>query len=127
MKRKSLLNAKQVHGEFSTKFLILLLNTAEIPIQGQKYGKFIPVMKYYLIYSFIFLTTSQILSLRFLHTWPEVCIALVFIFNGVFLNSTTAVLHLKKQNFINILNIVCNKFDTNASTRFRKFCITSVK
>lgn len=117
------MNTKPVQ-DFSSKFLILLLNTAGIPIEGQKYGKFIRILKYYLLYSFVILTSSQVLSLRFINAKPAVCIALVFIFNGIFLNTTTMVLHLRKQNFFNILNIVYNHFHRNASSKFKKFFLT---
>lgn len=114
------MNTKRAR-DFVSKFLVLLLNSGGIPVTGQKYGQLIALQKYYLIYSFIFLTSCQVLSLKTFNHLYEATIALAFIFNGLFLNIPTIILHLKKENFLKISEIVSHDFEVNASIQFRKF------
>lgn len=110
--------------DFAAKYFILVLNSAGIPLEEQKHRELISMLKYYILYSFIFITISQVLMLRNFDSLHEAGIAISFIFNGIFMNTTTAVLHLKKQNFINILQIIRKDFDVSASARFKKFFFT---
>lgn len=117
------MNTKQ-DQKFFSKFLALLLYTAGVAMDTQHCFNFVRAIKYYLIYSFIFITVGQVMSLKFVNAKSEICLALVFIFNGIFLNTTTIILHIKKRNFISISNIVNNNFYMNASTRFKQFYLT---
>lgn len=93
---------------FTSKFLAFLLNISGIPLEWQKNkrsGRLVTIWKYYLLYAFIFLTSSQIILLKDTRSLYDLCTTLIFIFNGIFLNSTTIMLHVKKHNVMEMLNI----------------------
>lgn len=116
---------ESAHDEnFVSKFLILLMNSGGIPVYDQKYGKLVTAQKFFLINSFIFLTTSQVMALKFSVGLHEMTSVLYFILNGCFLNIPTIVLHAKKQNFFNISMTASHSFDRNASVKFKKFFCT---
>lgn len=115
-------------SNFSSKFLTFLLNAAGIGLPSQKYARYINFYKYYLLQAFILLTSAQVVLVRNLTTLAEITITLVFINNGIFLNSTTLFLHLKRKCMINISKSInedfahINSFDTISSgVKFKKF------
>ncbi|KAK7575814.1 hypothetical protein V9T40_012100 [Parthenolecanium corni] len=115
-------------SNFSSKFLTFLLNAAGIGLPSQKHARYINLYKYYLLQAFILLTSTQVVLVRNLTTLAEITITLVFINNGIFLNSTTLFLHLKQKYIINILESInedfleINSFDTiSSSVKFKTF------
>lgn len=115
-------------SNFSSKFLTFLLNAAGIGLPSQMHAVYINFYKYYLLQAFILLTSAQVMLVRNLTTLAEITITLVFINNGIFLNSTTLFLHLKKKYIINIFESInedfaqINSFDTiSSSVKFKKF------
>lgn len=90
---------------FTSKFFAYFFNISGIPLKYTKNRKYFIFLKYYYIYSFILLTSSQIMVLGRLNSMIQVSIALVFIFNGIFLNLITLALHVNKINIINIFRL----------------------
>lgn len=102
-----------MEDNFTAKFFSFVLNTAGIPNEwqkGQLEGKLITIWKYYLLYSFTLLTTSQLLALRNNETPYELCMSLIFILNAIFLNITVVVRHIKKESIFEMLKIFNTDF-----------------
>lgn len=116
-------------SNFNTKFLATLLNLSGIALPAQKHAKYVHMLKYYLVYSFILMTSAQVVLFRRPSTLAEMSTAVVFFNCGLFLNGTTLVLHLKKKYMINLIQSM--RFDLNqffsvfsivpTSQKFKKF------
>lgn len=128
----------KMENNFTAKYLIALLNMSGIALESQKFqtkGRLINMWKYYLLYSFTFLTTSQVLTLQSNETAYEASMTLIFIFNGIFLNITIIIMHIKKECIMEMLNIFSIDFVTvsrqtgfsqSTNERFKNFFLSYV-
>lgn len=117
-------------SNFNTKFLTMLLNISGVALPDQKYATYVNIMKYYLVYAFTLLTSAQLALLGRASTLVELSITVVFINSGLFLNSTTLILNLKKKFIMNIFHSINSDFIhpvtiisdvAPSSLKFRKF------
>lgn len=90
-------------SNFNIKFLAAWLNISGIALPAQKHAKYVKILKYYLVYAFILMTSAQVVLFRRASTLVEMSTAMVFFNSGLFLNSTTLIVHLKKKFIINII------------------------
>ncbi len=119
------------YSNFTSNFLVHLLNTAGIPLAHQRHAEYIRLVKYYLLYSFLLLTTCQLFVLRNLASFDDIAVSLAYINCGIFYNATTLVLHLKKRDVRSIFDFVkSGRVDyftprgASADDKFRKFFLT---
>lgn len=119
---------------FAYKFLIVFLNTGGFGLPGQKYKRLIFAVKCYLLYSFIFLTGGQIIMLKDCRKLHEYTLTVAYIFSGVFLNIITLIMHFKRRNVLNMLEVmhsdmpVIKKQNPEAvtgSTQFKNFLFST--
>lgn len=94
---------------FISWFITTLLKTAGISVNSKNSSSFLHFLKYYLLYAFASTTGCQIALLKECKTTYQVTLTLAYIFSGMFLNTSTVVLHLYKKNLFNILNFVDNE------------------
>ncbi len=116
---------------FISKFFLILLDTAGCPLPGAQNFRFFNFWKYYLIYSFSSVTFGQLLMIRYVTSLNDVYMAVSFIASGLFFNSTTLALHLKKRNLSDVFRAISSDLvvfssaeERSASGEFRKFFFT---